>query len=163
MKFEIITPFDISPKEFWAISQSKELSLLLDEAAEVSRVVEEEHLTGNGKYRKYRVTQTKDLPLAAQKMLRTKRITYTQIQTYNNDTLRIDWEVVPDTLAGMVKIAGYLQVREAGTGCERVVNGEINVAVALIGRKIEKHVVESLKRSYVRAAEVTDKWLLENR
>lgn len=163
MKFEIITHFDLPPKEYWAKSESKELSMLLDEAAEVSRVVEEEHQTDTGKFRRYRVTQTKDLALAAQKMLRTQRVSYTQVQNYHDNELRIDWEVIPDTLAGKVKIAGFVQIRASGSGCERVVNGEINVAVPLIGRKIEKHVVANLERSYVRAAEVTGKWLSENR
>jgi len=163
MKFEIITPFDLTPQEYWAKSESKELSLLLDQAAEVTRVVKEEHPTETGKYRRYRVTQTKDLPKAAQKMLRTERVSYTQIQNYHDNDLRIDWEVLPDTFVGKVKIAGILQVRGRGNGCERVVNGEINVAVPLIGRKIEQHVVDKLQRSYVRAAEVTDKWLSENR
>ena len=163
MKFEIITPFDLTPQDFWAKSESKELSLLLDKAAEVTRVVEEEHQTGTGKFRRYRVTQTKDLPRAAQKMLKAERVSYTQIQSYHDNELRIDWEVVPDTFVGKVSITGFVQVRECGSGCERVVNGEINVAVPLIGRKIEKHVVDKLQRSYVRAAEVTEKWLSENR
>jgi len=163
MQFLIITPFDISPNEFWARSESKELSRLLDEAAEVSRVIEEEHKTETGKFRRYRVTQTKDLALAAQKMLRTKRISYTQIQTYDDKRLRIDWEVLPDNFVGKVRISGFLEVKAKGQGCERVVNGEINVAVPLIGRKIEKQVIAGLERSYARAAEVTEKWLSENR
>ena len=162
MKFEIRTHFDLPPEEYWTKSDSRELSRLIDEASGVERTLLSEE-RGDGKTtREYRVTQTKDLPPAAQKMMRTQRLSYNQTQAYDDASLSMRWSVNPEIFPGKVKIEGTVEVVPNGTGCERVVRGEINVAIPLVGGKIEKHVVNDLKRSYERAGRVTAEWLKEN-
>jgi hypothetical protein len=50
--------------------------------------------------------------------------------------------------------SGTSKVLPTDTGCERIIEGEIKVAIPLVGGTIEKVVFEQIEKSYDRAADV---------
>ena len=49
---------------------------------------------------------------------------------------------------------GTSRVVPTATGCERIIEGTIQVAVPLVGGAVERQIVGEISRSYERAADV---------
>jgi hypothetical protein len=151
--------FSCPPQIYWELTRSTDF---LDEArreAQVDVEVLERRDSGTTHYERVKVSPREELPAIAQKALGTARLTYIQETTEDSATLTGTWKVTPVVMANKVTCAGTLQVAPAPGGCERIIEGEIKVAIPLVGGAIERHVSELVAQSYDRAADVVRRHL----
>lgn len=72
----------------------------------------------------------------------------------------IDIQVAPSILGGRVEVASTYRVEQAGAGrVRRVYEGHVSVELRLIGKRIERGIVEDIARSLPLAAACTEAWL----
>jgi hypothetical protein len=143
---------------YWDAAFDKALS----EQSSVTRELIAEREEGDLMIRRLRFTPHKDLPRPVAKLLGTKKLIYEQENRWDRANSTMTWEVIPSILPGKLSAKGTFKVTQTATGCEQVVEGDIDVKVRLIGGRIEKTIVEEVRKSYDRTAVSCRKWLAEN-
>jgi hypothetical protein len=113
-------------------------------------------------YVKTRVTSHKKLPSFMARSIGSDRLSYVLEQWRDDAKLEMRWKVTPPTAHDKIKAEGRYRLVANPTGCERLVNGEIKVSIALVGGKIEKAIGGELQRSYEKSAVFASDWLLAN-
>lgn len=159
MQFRISHRFPVSPRAYWDGTRDPALDQRMAEAGEIDVQVLERRREGTRTHDRSRVSPRKELPSVAQRALGTARFSYVQVVESDDDHMSTTWQVLPDVLPDKVTCRGTSRVVDAPGGCERVIEGEIKVAVPLVGGAIEKVVLEQLEKSYDRAADVVRKHL----
>lgn len=154
MQFRISHRFPVSPRAYWDGTRDPELDQRMAEAGEIDVQVLERRRDGPRTHERLRVSPRKELPGVAQRALGTARFSYVQVVDSDDDRMGTTWQVLPDVLPDKVTCRGTSRVIDAPGGCERIIDGEIKVAIPLVGGSIEKVVLEQLEKSYERAAEV---------
>jgi hypothetical protein len=158
MRIHVAHRFSVTPRAYWEATRNPALEARMTEAGEVDFHSLEHRVEGSVTHDRIRVVPRKELPAVAQKALGTPRFTYVQIVDSDDDAMTTCWKVVTDVLSEKVTCAGTSRVVPAPEGCERVIEGEIKVAIPLVGGAIEKVVLEQLAKSYDRAADVIRDW-----
>lgn len=162
MRFELHHRFACSPEELWAIVMDPDYQEQVDEAAKLTRTVLEDRETAEGPRKRVRFEPEATLPMAAQKALGSRKLTYVQEQRWRTRDHSMKWRVVVDAVADRVRCSGDFKIgARAGGECERRVTGEVEVTLPLVGKRIEARIVEQLKASYERTAEVTRRWIAD--
>ncbi len=153
MDFRITHRFPCAPDAWWRASKHPDFEAAVARASEVDITpLSSETLNGVRRSRS-RVVPRKELPALAQKALGSSRFTYVQETEERDGELLLRWKVLPDVMADKIACGGTLRVVAAPGGCERVIEGQVNVKVMLVGGTIEKAVVEQLQQGYDRAAD----------
>lgn len=154
MQIRISHHFPVSPRAYWDGTRAPELDEKIAAAGDIDVVVIERRRDGARTYDELRVSPRKELPVLAQRALGTSRLSYVQVVEGDDDTMTTTWKVVMDVLSDKVRCAGTSRVIPAPDGCERIIEGEIKVAILFVGGAIERVVLDQLERSYERASEV---------
>jgi len=71
------------------------------------------------------------------------------------------WKVIPSVMSDKVISEGTFHVRPAGSGCERVVDGNIEVRIMLIGGKVEQAIIQDVQAAYEMAAKISREFIAE--
>ncbi len=159
MDFTIRHRFDVDARTLWDATEEPGFKELLAEHADVEREVLEDVPLENGRRLVVRIRPRRTLPPPAAAALGTDRFSYVQENLQDDRTMRVRWRVVPDVLADRIRAEGELVFQDTPEGCERVVTGRIEVAIPLVGRRIERHVVDGIRASWDQGAEAARKWL----
>lgn len=154
MRFQVNHPFPVSPQAYWDGTRDPALDAKILAAGDVDIEVLERTRNGVLSRERVRVSPRRELPALAQKALGAARFSYVQIVDGNDDTMTTSWKVVSDLISDKVSCSGTSRVIATPAGCERIIEGEIKVAIPLVGGTIEKVVFEQIEKSYERAADV---------
>lgn len=159
MRIHVAHRFPVAPRAYWDATRDPALTARMSDAGDVDMTVLEQRVEAGRSHERVRVTPRKELPAVAQRALGTARFTYVQTVDSDDDGMSTTWKVVTDVLSEKVSCNGTSRVVPAPGGCERVIEGEIKVAIPLVGGAIEKVVLDQLEKSYDRAADVLRDWL----
>ncbi len=163
MKMDIRHKFPCAAKHLWNLTNNPVFVAGTDERARVEKTVVEESTEPDGRrFQRVRFTSRVPLTPVAAKLLNASHLTYDQLQWIKDDDLYLDWEVLPPISTKRFKAVGEYRILPRGENeesCERVITGNIDVGVPLVGRRIEETVVNEIRRSYDLAAEFTLEWL----
>ncbi len=162
MQFRISHRFACTPERFWALVREPryEAELQRDSSFDVTVLQREEQ--GSRLLERFKVVSRTPLPALAQRAAGVDRITYEQELNSDSVTRTATWKVKTYFLSDKIRCGGTSRVIPGpGGGCERVLEGEITVGVALVGGQIEKQIVDQLTASYDKAARVIEKLLKE--
>jgi hypothetical protein len=162
MRFEIRHRFDCTPERLWDLVLDEGYQAAIDQRAALNREVLESRATPDGRFHRIRFVPERSLPSAMQKVLGTERLSYVQEQTWRARDHSMRWRVILDAqaVASRFKSGGDFKIQaRAGDTCERVVAGEVSIAVPIMGGRMEKKIIDELTASYQRAAEVTVEFL----
>ena len=157
MKLSIRNTFPCDPATLWEVFDSPEFNELLDTESGVRREVVSITMEGDIEVKNLRCISKKDLPGFMAKAMGTKHLEYNQTSRFNAKTNVLEWTVIPTVLTGRVTAAGITTVTQQGSSCERHVDGEITVRLPLVGKRIEKKLMEEIGNSYVRAAAIANR------
>jgi hypothetical protein len=161
-----VTPFCLerefraTPARFWAVFFDRAYLAMVWQHA---RLRESEILDwrddGATIRRRIRMIPHRELPLVIRK-LTGATLEYIEESVFHRAENRVDIRVVPTLLTDRVLIAAEYKV----TACApdrllRTFAGTISVNVPIVGKTIEKLVIDDVAKSYAEAAEVTDGWL----
>lgn len=108
-----------------------------------------------------RVTLARELPGAAAKVMGSKHLVYVLEERIDDANHTVQWRVLVDKVSDKVKAGGIFKLVAAGDGCDRIIQGEVSVAVPIIGRKIEAGIAAELEKSYEATARFAQKWLTD--
>jgi hypothetical protein len=154
--------FNCSVQRFWEIFWDKEYAQMLDAETGVRREILWNREDDTCRVWRVKVIPDDDLPGPVAKVAGTKKFIYEQENQLDRATHCMKWRVIPALQSGKIRAEGTMTIRAIPTGVERVVEGEVQVRIPLVGKRIEKAVVNSVTRSYDKAAEATQKWLLSH-
>ncbi len=163
MKFAMTHHFDCTPEELWEIFESREFDVRLEEETAVRREVLEESTDDNGVVnKKLRCISLKEMPGVMKKAIGSDHLEFEQTNELDLKESILKWEVVTPFLTDRVEAGGTTRVDEAeGGGCTRNIQGEINIKLPLVGKKMEKKLSENLSESYEKAAGIARAMIAE--
>jgi len=154
MEIRFSHSFACTPRAYWDLAWDPELEREIRSAAEVDFTVLEERVEGSRAFSRTRVAPRRELPVVAQKALGQTRLSYVQEIDQDNAAMTTSWRVLSELLPDKVRCQGTSRVVPAPPGCERVIEGNIEVAIPFVGGAIERVILSEIERSYERAAEV---------
>ena len=115
-----------------------------------------------GRYRKAKVTPPTDLPGFLKRVVGGASGYYEETD-WDIATRVNKWNTYLSEKMRSVNISGAFEVHENGEGkCKRVVDGEVNVKIPIIGKKIEQFLIKETEKSYVHINAYIEKWVSEN-
>lgn len=165
MKFTLRHPYHVGPKTFWrdvffdpAYNEALYRTALEFEAF---KVVEETAPPDGRHTRKLAVTPKLDAPGPIKKVLGDS-ISY--VEEGHLDLARPSWivKVIPSKLADKARITSEMWLERTGTGqSDRVAEFDISVNMFAVGGLFEKFLEKTMRESYQKATEFTNKWLAE--
>jgi hypothetical protein len=152
----------VDPATCWEIFESDAFRERLQERARLKQKILEERTEGGITFKKIRTEPERELPAVAAKLLGASKLSYVQSNRLDVANNRLDWTVQMDVMSDRVEVKGQTRVEPLPSGgCRRVVDGEINVRVRLVGGQIEKAVVAEFEKSMERAVEIARELIRE--
>lgn len=168
MKLQVRHAFACTPDEFWTLfwdpSYDGRLQKLAQaKGADVAREVLSEREEGGKRYIRYRFTPKKTLPPAVAKITGTDRLIYEQDNMFDRASNILTWKVIPALVPDKITAQGTFRVVPTATGCERLVDGQIEVRITFIGGRIEQSIVNDVTAAYESATAVMNEMIAERR
>ncbi len=155
--------FEFSAQQCWDLLASEKVQAEIAAAAGITIEPIETKQNDRGQTRRYRVVPHDELPAVAAKALGSPRFTYVQTDILDNQARLLTWSIQPDQMGDRIRASGRITLSDKPNGhCERKLFTEISVAIPLIGRKIEKLVIQNLAGSHERTAQVLQTWGARN-
>lgn len=151
MEFRIAHRFPCSPQTYWETSHDPDYERRSrgdDVDTELLETTVEDTVT----IERRRVSPRRPLPPLMAKAIGRDRLSYVQEVRFDNASYSTVWKVLSDVLPDKVRCSGTSRVVAIPGGCERVIEGKIEVHVFMVGGAIEKHILEQLQRGYDNAA-----------
>jgi len=102
-----------------------------------------------------------DLSSAVRAVVDPKLLTWVEDSTINRHDHHTVFRIIPDHYGNLLKAAGTFQLQTAGDGCLRSADGEVHVAVPLVGRKVEAAIVSGLADHAALEVDVMNAWLAD--
>ena len=161
VKLSVRHIFNCSMETFWAMFWDPDDGNRLEEETGVHREMLWLREEGPLKIYRMRFTPDSDLPGPVAKFAGTKKLVYEQENRLNTETHVLEWQVFPTVARDKITAKGTMTMRDVPNGVERLVEGDVKVRVPIIGRRIEKLVLNSVVTSYEHAAGITHKWLAD--
>lgn len=85
---------------------------------------------------------------------------FVEKRTWNRAFGGNHWEIEPGFAAGRVSVSGTFRIHPVDAhSCRRVVEGQFEVKVPLVGRKIEGFLIKQSEDSFTRGAAFIEQWL----
>ena len=163
MKLQARHAFPCTPERYWEMYWSDSYDKLLMHGATYDReVLEDREEPGGVRVRRVRITPHQDLPSAASALLGASKLVYEQENRFDPATGEVQWRVIPTILPGKLDARGSFKIVPTPSGCEQVIDGDIQVKVRFVGGQIEKAVIAEVEKSYGKTAEIGRRWLQEN-
>ncbi len=151
MKLQVRHVFDCTPDEFWTLfwDPAYDVALQAKNGNEVKRELLEERNVDGKRHLRYRFTPKKTLPAPVAALAGTDRLIYEQDNMFDRASGLLTWKVRPAVVPDKVTAEGTFRVAAlASGGCERLVDGKIEVRVPFFGGKIEEAIVNDVKGAY---------------
>lgn len=148
MKLKLEHRFACSPETYWEIATRDDVET--EGASKNDGEVENlsDTTQGNIRIRRQRFSMNRELPAAITKVLKTNRISYKLEMRIDTERFRADWTITPLVLPDRVTGSGVAIVTPTADGCLRVIDGELNVKVPLVGRMMEERLISEVSKSY---------------
>lgn len=162
MKFEVRHAFQVTPEVLWRTLFSPDYEVANAERSGLPRETLSDETVGGKRVRRHRVAGRGELPPVVARALGNPRLTYELVEEFEDKALQMTWEVIPSMIPEKVKAVGSYEVTATPDGCERLVKGEISVAIPLLGGKIERAIGEELQSSYEKNIDFVRSWLEEH-
>jgi hypothetical protein len=89
-----------------------------------------------------------DMPAAMKKIIPGDSISWKEVSRYVPKEQCIHWQILPEIKLIKFKGEGVWQLKKAGQGCKRIIEGQIQVDIPLVGKVVESYIVNELKHIY---------------
>ena len=158
--FKIAHEFAADPQTYWKVFLSEPYNVALydrigiKERTILSRTEDEKTVKWS-----VRIMPKRDLPGVIKKIVGGD-LGYVETSTLYRDESYIDVHIAPTLMKERTKIRGKYTVVPIGGGrVRRTFEGDIDIDLPLVGKKVEATILEDMQRSYDVAAQVTAEWL----
>lgn len=165
MKYRIEDTFDVDATRYWDVFFDDDYNTALFEHLDIDYTPVKLERTGEGEdlviVREQELIPRRDVPKVIKKLAK-GAIAYREHNRFFASEHRIEVQTVPSFLADKVVTKGsyWLEPTDDG-GVKRIFEGECNVTIPVVGKSIEKIIVEEVKASYAKTADFTRRWMSE--
>jgi len=154
MTLRNVSQFPVDPATAWSLFESDEFRDRLEAETGIRGTIVEKTQQGAITITKLRYKTKTELPRMAAKLMGTTHLSYEQESRFNPDTSTLSWTVSLPGLGKRVKVHGDTSIHPHPDGCERVLEGTIEVKVRVVGGQLEKLVAGGFGKSMGRAVDV---------
>jgi hypothetical protein len=155
--FTIRQVLDCSEQEFWErVFRSEDFNRYLYDGLGFEYELEEWNPdTG---YRRAKVSPGQHMPRPVAKLLG-ERFSYVEEGTFDPETERYEFRVIPSALRDRIRAEGVVDVEAISEcQCERKVTLEISAHVLGLGRLVETYIVASTREQYAKNAALVNEY-----
>lgn len=99
------------------------------------------------------------LPGAARRLLGGNKPSWTEEAIWHPEERRWEWKIVPRVAKDLLSAKGAIELGERGERTLRSVVGTVEVRVPLYGSKVERVIIDGLRRGYDGEAKRLQAWL----
>jgi len=154
MKLYVEDYLPASPSEVWDIFESDEYKERYHEETGDTLHLLERSFEGDVEIQRIRNEPNRELPGVIAKAIGAKKLCFVQENRLDRSTGRMEWTVRLEVLSDLVTVEGVTYCVEDSGGTKRVIDGEIKVAVPVVGGQIERVVVSEFEKSMRRAVDL---------
>lgn len=160
MKLRAVHDFmGLSLESYEALYFSEEFNKGLCESVALERTLEKLEDDGKTIHRIVGVCPDRTIPAPLAKVLKTDKIEYQEILTYQRGKYIGEWKTVPPFLSDKFLASGQFRFEAIDGGVRRIMEGDITVKLFGVGGLAEKVIVSEVESSYDRAAAFTVEYL----
>jgi hypothetical protein len=163
VKLSVRHTFPCTPDEFWDIFWDPAFDARMQQGQTTLRELLEDREEGPVRIQRYRFTPNKTYPAPMVAAIGTDKISYDVDNRFDRSTKLLNWKVRPSVMSDKITAEGTFVVKPHPEGCERVVDGKIEVRIMLIGGRIEQAIVSDVEAGYEQAAKVVREIVAERR
>ena len=161
--YEITGEFATTPEKYWEMFFDDAYNDALWPFLAIGReqLKLERQGTGDGEVitRVQRLTPERELPGFMQKVV-SGAVAYTETNVFHRATSLMEVKTEPSYLSDKILASGTYEVRPKGDkGCVRIWKARCDCKLMLVGKKIEEHIIEEVRRSYAKTTSFTHEWL----
>jgi hypothetical protein len=158
--FVISHDFDTDPETFWKLFFHEPYKVAMYERIGIKeRTILSRKDDGDTQSFSERIVPKRDLPDVIKKVVKGD-FGYTETSTFTLSKNHGDVKIEPTLMRDKTRISAKYTLTPLGPGrVRRTFEGDITVSIPLLGGRIEKTIIEDMRRSYDIVAEVTREWL----
>jgi hypothetical protein len=166
IEYEIVDEFPTTVDKYWDMFFSDAYNAALWKHLDIERQVIEFRREGEGEaeviHRVQKLTPKRDVPSALRKLVK-DAISYEERNVWRRADNAMEVVTIPNFFADKFTARGVYELSPLGEGkLRRIWKASCECRVPLVGGKVEKHVVEEVKRSYQATTIFTRKWIAEH-
>lgn len=155
MRLNLSHTFDCDAETLWRITDSEEFEQRLAEASDTTRELIESRDENGVQIRVRRITAKRELPAPMRKALGSDAIRYDQETRRKEGENTLRWTIIPMVLKDRLSAEGVTRIDQVGEGrSSRTIEGEVNVRVPLVGKRMEQRLADEVASGYSRAADI---------
>ena len=163
IEYEIVDEFNTTPDAYWEMFFSDAYNDALWKHLDIEREVLEFRREGEGDaeviHRVQKLTPRRDVPSALRKLVK-DAIAYEERNVWRRKTSIMEVVTIPNFFADKFTAKGTYRLEATGPDkLRRIWKANCECRVPLVGGKVEKHVVDEVKRSYQATTIFTRNWL----
>ena len=152
IEYEIVDEFETTPAKYWDMFFSEDYNNALWRELDIKREVLEFRREGEGEseviHRTQRLTPNRDVPAALKRVVK-GAIAYEERNVWRRKDNLMEVVTIPSFFGDKFTATGNYVLRPLGDNkLARVWTAKTSCTVPLVGGKVEKHIVEEVKRSY---------------
>ena len=166
IEYEIVDEFPTTPDKYWEMFFSDAYNEALWKHLDIEREVLEFRREGEGEseviHRVQRLTPKRDVPSALRKLVK-DAISYEERNVWRRADNAMSVVTIPNFFADKFTAKGVYKLEPVGSDkLRRIWKASCECRVPLVGGKVEKHVVDEVKRSYQATTIFTRKYITEH-
>ena len=166
IEYEIVDEFPTTPDKYWDMFFSEAYNAALWKPLDIEWELLEFRREGEGEaeviHRVQRQTPKRDVPSALRKLVK-DAISYEERNVWRRADNTMQVVTTPNFFADKFSASGVYKLVPLGPNkLKRVWTARCECKVPLVGGKVEKHVVDEVKRSYQATTIFTRKWIAEH-
>jgi hypothetical protein len=143
---------DISVELFEKYLNHPELIAMLSgmPAFRSRELVEKKDLGGGVVNWRFKVVAGGEIPVAARKVMGEDMLTWWEDTKFVPSEHTIYWSIVPlkDSVKDKLEAKGIWKLIPSGKGTKRIIEGDINVKIMIVGKVVEQFLASELKKNY---------------
>ena len=109
--------------------------------------------------RRVRCVLGAELPAGARNFLGGAEPAWVEEATWDAGALRWDWVIVPEVAGHLLSSRGSIELMAEGDSCARWVRGRVSVRVPVVAGRVERVIVDGIRRAYDEEAQRLGGWL----
>ena len=152
----------LAPEAYEGLYFDEPFNEALCQALAMRRRLDQRDVDDAGIVRRVAIAPRRQIPRILRPLLGGRAIEYTEAVSYRWGSLAGSWRLEPAWMADRVRGQGSFRFVADAAGTRRVVDGELSVQIAGVGRLAERLIVEEVERSYRRAAAFTTAYVADH-
>ena len=158
MKFCLRHSLNTDIESAWNIVMSEEFTTAsYAHSGTIRETISSEEKDGKV-FSQLKITVQNKLPPIAAKVVGSSKLIWIQDQINDNQNFTMKWRIrIPNV--EKITASGTFSLISEEENCVRIVEGDVQVKIPVVGKKVEQHVCKQLERSYQKTALFTQEWI----